>query len=221
VLVVSLCIVSGEAMATEVTIPVQIGLGPTLVGVTGPVQRSQRFFGGAKVEVAAILDQQIIQQNLHRVPSRYRAMARGIEEARFSPSVFIPDTLYLSPPVRRAQMWGATWRPIGLSITPLRRPLRTTIGVGAVLTYLYFDSRAPGLEVRRMHFLRPGASLRAELEAPLAERVFVTLGWDSMVHLPQALESGLGGLGEAGHQMWHLGHAFVVLGFRFPYQTSL
>ncbi len=195
-------------------VPVDIGIGPAVHFITGPIQ-DDGLHSGLKVSVQAILDAALIKQNLHRVPKKYRGMAKGLNEVRVSPSIFIPDTLFLSPKIDHTQMWGVNFRPVSIGLPLLRVP-RLHIGVGLDLTYAYIDSDLPTLGTT--HFLRPGLDATADLEIPLSTSFLVSVGWTSMFYPPQEVGGPIFALGELDQSIWHIGQAYLKLHFRFPYR---
>lgn len=202
-----------------ITVPLNIGFGPALHLITGPVQDDQRFHFGIKLYMKAILDAALIQANLHRVPKKYRGYAKGIEELRIG-HLLIPDTLFLSPRVNNTAMYGVSWRPIGLDLPLSRRPVRLAIGIGLDLSYAYLDSQIGEVETTT-HFLRPGADLTASLEIPFSPTFLIDVGWTSLFYPPQAVGGDIFALGDLDESIWHIGQAFLRLHFRVPYQFSL
>ena len=202
-----------------VTVTADVGVGPAVHLVTGPLQRDQVVHWGLKLDVQAIIDQATIRANQDRIPKKWRQRALALEEFRLSPFWWLPDTLVVSPRVNRTGMYGVVFRPLALGLTLLNHPVRASLGAGLLATYLYVDSALfPGA----MHFLRPGLDLRAELEVPLGRAFALSLGWASQFYVPQELGSGLRGVGDGVHHtIWHVGQAFLLLHVRFPYDVTL
>ena len=200
-----------------VTVPVNVGLGPAVHWVTGPVQRDQEQHYGVKISLAAIIDQALIRQNQHKIPKRYRKMASRVDQVRLRPGpvVLVPDTLFISPRRDQTSMYGANWRFYGVHM-PLG-PLR--IGTNLNLTYAYIESGNPALG--ETHFFRPGLDLNAELEIPLSKSVLVSGGWTSFFYPPQEVGGPVLALGDREASIWHIGQAFVQLHFRIPYTTRI
>ncbi len=217
----ALTLVAGPARGAQVTVPVDVGVGPAGHIVFGQVASDQLFHYGVKLNVAAIIDQQTIKANQNRIPAKYRAAAARMDEVRISPSIFIPDTLYISPKTRYTGMFGATWRPIGFNVPLLRGPVRFTVGAGALLTYAFItsDTLAGGSDT---HFLRPGVDLKAELEVMFVRSFGISLGWSSGFYLPQAIGGAITKVPDVGPDViWHIGQVFAMLHFRFPYTANL
>lgn len=207
--------VSERALAESVTVPVDVGVGPAAYFISGPVFRDQPVHFGLKLSVLAIIDQETIRKNRNRIPERYRKLAAGITEARVSPSFLIPDALIISPKFRRTGIYGATWRPISLSVPLVERPFRLDLNAGPLLTYAFLHSDV----FPTTHFLRPGLDLKAELELPVSQAFLVSLGWASGFYIPQALGSWTA-VGPFDRALWHFGQAFLKLHFRFPYSLD-
>ncbi|MCA9543132.1 MAG: hypothetical protein KC613_02050 [Myxococcales bacterium] len=196
------------------TVPVDIGIGPAVHFITGPLQDDGLHYG-LKVSVQAILSQAFIKSQAHRIPKKWRGMATSVKEARITPSLLIPDTLFLSPKLEHTQMWGINWRPLALSIPLLRTP-RFAIGPGVNLTYAYIDSDLPALGTT--HFLRPGLDATADLEIPFSDSFLISVGWTSLFYLPQKVGGPIFEWGALDESIWHIGQAYLKLHFRFPYK---
>lgn len=200
-----------------VTVPVNIGLGPAVHWITGPVQKDQEQHYGVKISLAAIIDQALIQQNKHKIPKKYRKMASRIDQVRLRPGpvVLVPDTIFISPRRDQTAMYGANWRFYGvhMPIGPIR------VGSNLNLTYAHIDSDNEALG--QTHFLRPGLDLNAEIEIPLSKSVLISGGWTSFFYPPQEVGGPVFSLGEMDASIWHIGQAFVQLHFRMPYTTRI
>lgn len=198
-------------------LPVDVGVGPVALLLFGPVADDQTPHYGLKVSVQAIVDQALIRRYRSKIPNKFRGWASRVEEARISPSIFIPDTLILSPKLERTGIYGATWRPLGLTLPLIRRPFRFDLSPGLILTYAFLHSDAPEL-ASRMHFFRPGLDAKAELEVPLSDSFLVSLGWTSQLHVPQVIGGGFFEVKPAERSIWHVGQAFLKLHLRVPYR---
>jgi hypothetical protein len=211
--------------AEPITVPVDVGVGPAAYLISGPVGDDQPLHAGLKLSVQAIIDQATMRAHQDRVPARYRAQALRMREVRYSPSLFIPDALIISPKIRNTGLYGVTWRPLSIGL-PLvdAGPVRCGLSAGLLLTYAFLHSDV----LRTTHFIRPGIDLGAELEVALAPSFLVSLGWSSGFYVPQGLGTfGLGpfadeqSYGALKQTMWHFGQAFLQLHFRFPYTADL
>jgi hypothetical protein len=204
-----------SALAATVAVPIDVGVGPVAYTLTGPVADDQAWHFGLKLALAAVLDRETIKRNERRIPPRYRKLAQGVDEARISPSVLIPDAILLSPKVRHTGIYGATWRPFGVGMPLTKGPVRLSVGAGLLLTYAFLHSdRLPST-----HFLRPGVDIGAQVEIAFSRAFLTSFGWSSGFYIPQAL--GEFGLAPTREAMWHFGHAFLRFHVRFPYRARL
>lgn len=226
-LALALCQLPALAQAEPVTVPVDVGVGPAGYLVSGPVADDQPLHAGLKVSIQAIIDQATIRAHQNRIPSRYRQQAMRMTEVRYSPSIFIPDALIISPRIRNTGIYGITWRPISIGL-PLvdASPVRLRLAAGLVLTYAYLYSDLPSLPTT--HFVRPGIDAGAELEIAILPGFLMSCGWASGFYLPQGLGTlGMGPFGDSQgyaalkQTLWHFGQGFVKLHVRFPYTANL
>ncbi len=204
-------------------VPVDVAIGPALLHGFGKVGADQRFHYGLKVSVQAIIDQALIKRNLDKIPAKYRGLARGVKEARISPSIFIPDTLIISPKLENTGMYGITWRPVAITVPLVRRPVRFDVSPGLILTYAFLHSDTltgpDGGVVSSMHFARPGLDVKVELEIPLSQSFLVSVGWSSQLHVPQVIGGAFTEVTPVEDALWHIGQAFLKLHFRIPYRV--
>lgn len=213
----------------EVTVPIDIGVGPAFHMFTGLLQDDETFHTGARISLAAIIDQETIRRFDHKIPKKYRGLARKVEEVRIRPwpVPLIPDTIYVSPSGAQTQMYGANWRPIGFDFSLIRRPFRLSVGLGIDITYNYINSEFRDPEVQSedvddtTHFFRPGADLRAEIYIPFGQWVGISGGWTSFFYPPQRVGGPVFELGDADESIWHVGQAFGMIHIRIPYTTRL
>lgn len=213
--------------AARVQVPIEVGVGPAAYWFFGPLADSRGAVPhfGLKLNADAVIDQELIAANRERIPSRYRKMADGVQEARIG-YLFVPDALILSPKLQSLDgtgVFGATWRPLGLSL-PLsgqrsgwrKGGARLELLAGLLLTYAFIYSDLPA--VPATHFLRPGLDLGLRLEVPASSRFLFSLGWASQLYLPQEL--GSFGVGPLERSIFHVGQAYLKAHFRFPHQAS-
>lgn len=217
----SCMLLPGAAVAQRsVTAPVDVGIGPAGFFFFGPVFRDQPLHTGLKINVEAVLDKEWLRKNQALIPRKYRKQALKSDEIRFSPAVLalIPESLILSPKYRNTGIYGATWKPVGIGLPLSSSPVRFSVDAGLLLTYAYVYS---DLEtIGTTHFLRPGLKLGADLEFQLSESFLISLGWDSQLYIPQRL----GTFTETkplDESIFHVGQAYLMFHFRFPYTTRL
>ncbi|MFZ5470935.1 MAG: hypothetical protein ACOZIN_16025 [Myxococcota bacterium] len=216
------------ALAARVRVPVDVGVGPAAYYFFGPVadERWPVPHFGLKLNVEAVIDQNVIRENRRAIPPKYLKQAEKITELRVSPSLFIPDALILSPQTPYTGgtgIYGITWRPLALTV-PLfgRKPAGSwkksrgalDFEAGLLLTYAFLHSET----LPTTHFLRPGIDLTLELELAASDSFLVSMGWASQLYVPQQL--GSFDVGQWNTGIFHVGQAFLQLHVRFPYETS-
>jgi len=202
-----------------VDIPIDIGIGPAVQMVTGPVQDEQTYHTGLKISLAAVIDQALIKSQSHRIPKKYRTLASRLNEVRVRPGpvVLVPDTIYISPEQDGTSMYGANWRLLGIGI-PLIQVPRLSVSTGLNVSYAYFGGSDT---IEKTHFLRPGLDLSAGLEIPFSKSFLISVGWSSYFYPPQDIGGEIFALGEKDQSIWHIGQGFLKLHFRVPYTVQL
>lgn len=217
----SCLLLPGAAMAQRaVTAPVDLGIGPAAFFFFGPVFEDQPLHTGLKINVEAVLDKEWLRKNQALIPRKYRKQALQSDEIRFSPAVLalIPESLIISPKYRNTGIYGATWKPMGIGLPLSSSPVRFSVDAGLLLTYAYVYSDLETLGTT--HFLRPGLKLGADLEFQLSKSFLISIGWDSALYIPQRL----GTFSETkplNESIFHVGQAYLMFHFRFPYTTRL
>lgn len=216
---------SGKKKSTsKITVPLDIGVGPSFNHFFGPIGDDQYFHYGIKLDIAAIINRQVIKDNIDKVPKKYRKMAGSIDELKYYPLWWLPDSLIISPKVDKTGIYGVTFRPIHLGIDLFSvGGLGLSVSVGAIVTYAYIMSDA-FVNSDSMHFLRPGADVRAELSMMFTDSVGISLGWASAFYIPQSVDkkdSSFWDVPGIDDSLWHNGQAFLMFHYRFPYSTTL
>ncbi len=221
--------VASVASAKRVTVPVDVGIGPALYHGPGPLFANDSVFGagpgthlGLKIEVAAILSNKIIRENINRVPRAYRNRAKRMDQVRYGPSIFIPDALFISPDLGGVGMYGVTWRPYSLGMTLNKRQPRVTLSAGLLVTAaLAHGARLP----QTTFFLRPGLDLALDVEIPITRSFLVSLGYAGQLYVPQVVGGGFFEVGfdaaTRARSIWAMGQLYVRLHFRFPYTANI
>jgi hypothetical protein len=207
-----------ESSAATVEIPVDIGIGPAAHFITGPIQDDQLVHTGLVISVQAIIDKAVIKKYKKRIPEKYRQLALSMDEVRFSPSIFIPDTLIISPGYANTGIYGVSWRPIGMGVPFVKsNNFRLGVNAGLRLTYLFIHSSSLASPT---HFLRPGIDLKGNCEIPFSKSFLVSIGWNSQVYIPQKVGGGIASVGTLDESIWHVGQAYLKFHYRFPYKVS-
>ncbi len=209
------------ALAGEITVPVDVGVGPAYYLGPGPQFTGTSGHFGLKLSVAAILDKETIRKNIKRVPKQYRAMVKRSGEIRYGPSIFIPDSLIISPALGDTGMYGITWRPVGLNVPLVRDGVRLDLSAGLLLTTALLHST----RFDTTFFLRPGIDLGLRLEVPLTDTLLVSFGAFAQFYIPQMPgEFGMGNTDDPNwlsNTIWLMPQAFMMVHYRFPYTVKL
>ena len=209
---------SAWAGKRTVEVPVDIGVGPAVLSMTGPVAQQQPWHTGLAISAEAVLDNKTLRKFRKRIPRQYRDMVLDMDEVRISHPL-IPRTLIISPAGMQSDtgIYGIGWRPVGLDVDWLDGPGRVRTGIGARVTYFYLHS---GTLPAPMHFLRPGLDATGEIEIPFSERFLVSAGWVSMFHIPQPVGGGVFESAPLQDSVWHIGQGFFKLHFRVPVEVK-
>ncbi|WP_225408919.1 hypothetical protein [Stigmatella hybrida] len=218
-LLLLLLLLPGAASAArQVTVPVDIAVGPSALLFFGPVFDDQPLHTGLKLDVEAVLDPEWLRKNRSLIPRKYRSQALKAGEIRVAPplAALIPDTLIISPKYRNTGIYGATWKPLGIGLGLTPSPVRLSFDAGLVLTYAYLYSDT----LENTHFLRPGLQAGLDLEFQLSKSFLLSLGWASTVYVPQKLGT-LGEVKPLDASIFHVGQPYLLLHFRVPVTTRI
>jgi hypothetical protein len=196
-----------------ITIPIEVGLGPTAYHLGGMNGSDRTFHSGVSISGQAIISKKLIRQNKHMIPKEYRKMAMAQEELRIS-KIWIPESIILSPSTSGTSAFGASFRPVSLSLLRAKKNRGLNVDLGARLTYAYINSDDP--EILQPHFIGLGIDGKAEFRIPLKKKTSLGIGWTSHAYIPQEMLSG--GTFNIDPSNWHVGQAFVKYYYRFPYQ---
>lgn len=222
---------SRKRKSNEVTVPVDVGVGPAFFSLgnplqgdqllSGPIVEDQPFHYGLRFSMAAIIDYEFVRTHKGLVPTKYRSMFKPGSEVRYTPGILaiIPRDLIISPKTNNTGVYGATWQLLHVGIDLLKgSKSRLGVGAGLLATYAYIDSDAFASPT---HFLRPGVSVGLDFGTMFNDSFGISAGWDSNFYIPQDIGGPILQAGEADASLWHIGEAFVMLHFRFPYTTTL
>ena len=208
--------VRSKGQGNVVEIPINVGVGPAVHMLTGPIQDDQMLHYGLKLSVAAIIDRATIQKNKHRIPRKYHNLVNRAGEVRIG-KLYVPDTIFISPKVNKTQMYGFTFRPLALGVPLINQNVRLGVSAGVLLTYAFIQSDS--VLDKPMHFFRPGLDLKAEFEIPFSNTFLMSLGWSSQFYVPQEINGGFFEVKGIKNSIWHIGQAFLLFHVRFPYQA--
>jgi hypothetical protein len=208
-----------SALAAPITVPVDIAVGPAGLWFTDDIGADQLGHFGLKVRLEAIISRELIKQHINQVPANYRKLALSMAEIRYRPSMFVPEELIISPKFGHTGMYGSTWRPLqlGLDLVSGAAPLSLSAGLDLTAAFIHSDS----LGFSWMFLLRPGIDLQLEWEIPLAKAFHISVGWQSMLYVPQPLGGGVFDLGGFDNRsIWHVGQVFILFHGFTTYQAN-
>jgi len=207
---------STPAVAAELDVPLEIGVGPATHTWFGPVGKDQPFHTGVVITADVVLDRAWFRDHGDAVPKRWRSLAGRVDEVRIRPLWYVPESLIVSPKFRNTGMVGASWRPVAVGFPILTSPIRVGVDVGARLTALYMwtDTLPDSADPKGTFFLRPGLDASLDAIFPLSDTIRVRLGVDGHAYVPQKI--GGFGIGQGGDRMWAMARGFAELRVRFP-----
>ena len=207
----------GTLFAQDVNNPLNVGVGPTFNWLTGPIAKDQTFHYGFRYTTYLAIDRATRLKYMKHIPKAYRKMARQKGEIRFDPMPwYVPRSFIISPKVKNTGVYGLTFRPLGLGIA--LGELRLSAGV--LFTYLFIHSDTLPSP---MHFLRPGAEIKASFELPLDRRrkTAISIEWASQFYIPQKVGGKILELGKTNESVWHIGQLSIMLHKRFDLSLNI
>ncbi len=204
-----------SAFAKKVTVPIEIGVGPSLYNITGSVAEEEPLHYGVSFSAAAVITKKLVKENKKMIPKGYRKQALKMAPFRVS-KMYIPDQIFFSPS-SETKLYGASFAPYGLL---LHRQKNLQLKVSVRLTLFNLQSQT----LPSTFFARPGADLNPEYRIKIAQGYHLVVGWRSQLYPPQML--GAGALDELnvtnlGQSIWHIGQGYLELRYRFPYSLNV
>jgi hypothetical protein len=159
----------------------------------------------------------------------------------------MPESIMIAPRKRPhgMELYGSTWRPLGVSIPIKMGPARLTLGTGLLFTYAYINTGGynvidnteinddgnriviegedPEYRDQVTHFTRPGMDLKAELEIKFSDSFLTSFGWSSAYYLPQKIGGSVFSMGidNLENSVWRIHQGFFMLHFRIPFETTI
>jgi hypothetical protein len=214
-----------------VQVPADVGFGPAGYWFYGPLldNRGAVPHFALMINVYAVIDKAWIDEHHDVIPPKYQKMAGSITEVHIGPSIFIPQTIFISPAIDAlggVGMYGLTWAPLGLTLIRTGQKdahawnkSRGSFALDAslLLTLLLIHSNRP--EIPLTFFARPGLQLQATFQIAATERFLISLGGGAQVYSPQAL--GSFGWNPIDQTIWLSWFAFLKFHVRFPYEVTL
>jgi hypothetical protein len=214
--------------AGPVEIPVEVAVGPVALVPNPPAFFDQPVHAGLMIDVTAVIDQDLIRRYRDRAPAWARGAAGNVNEVKLTPGplALLPETLVVSPAFSSTGMYGAIWRPFGLSIPLVDTPafgLDTGAALSAVALFAHSSTLGVSAGSGGQSFtfvLRPGAQLHVTAELSLSESLRLRAGWASDFFVPQPWGRPPWELFPLEDSLWHLGGPFFVVAYRFPYRVD-
>jgi hypothetical protein len=211
-------------------VPVEVAVGPIALVPSSPLLLDQPVFGGIRVEVAAVVDRELIRAHASRLPAWARGVAGSVNEVKVRPSwlALLPEELVISPQVANTGMYGAIWRPFGVSLSLLEQPgFRVFAGAAVDAVALVIHSTtvgvpagaAPGAQSLTL-VLRPGLNATLAGEWIVSKEWRLSAGWASDVFVPQAIGRAPWEMFPVENALFHLGGPYLMVHGRFPFTVS-
>jgi hypothetical protein len=234
----------GTNSARAADIPVNVGIGPAAFYVPEHLDdEDPEPFYGLRLNVKAIINRDIIKKYKGQIPPQYRSAVEKVDEIRVG-YLLIPESIMLGSrkTPHGPEIYGATWRPLGIGLPIKMGPARLSLGTGLLITYAYIntgdykivdqtdeeleDLRDPDdVKFRHQvtHFFRPGADVNLDFEVQFTESFLASIGWSSAYYVPQEIGGSFGSLGmdDLQKSIWRLHQAYAMLHYRFPVEAKL
>ena len=208
----------------KVTVPINIGMGPSFNTFTGLLDSDQIYHYGLKLDLYAYIDKALLKKAKHKIPKKFRKMALKMDSIKYRPSILIPNHLFISPKTKNTGVFGASWRPISTGFALIKTSvLDLDLNAGPIITYAFMTSDNNKIE-ETINFFRPGIDINAELYIKFSRWFLISGGWTSAFYIPQRIDRGNGSFLKTGSPsdqncIWHIGTAFAMMHFRIPYST--
>lgn len=218
----------GWKAPNRAAIPVQVGVGPSafLIGsperfnYNGLIYDDQMAHFGLRIDLEAVITSDLVREHPKVVPRQYRSRLLAAGEVRYRPGIaaLLPKAVYFSPKIWNTGMYGATWSLIGAGVSLFPSPFRVTLGGSLIGTALFVHSDTLPSPT---FFVRPGIDLNVDFEIQVASDFSFSVGWSSLLHLPQRVGGPVFELGSFdGDSIWHIGQLYVQGNFRFPHYIT-
>ncbi|MDP2345088.1 MAG: hypothetical protein Q8O67_29355 [Deltaproteobacteria bacterium] len=216
-----------RAPSGPVEVPIEIAAGPILLLPSPPAFGEQPAHFGLQLEMGAIIDRELIRRHRNQIPPWARNVAGNVDEVRVRPLwlALVPQTFVISPQIVSTGIYGAIWRPYGLSVPLVDQPgFRVQAGADLDLVALFLHSKTLGGGTSTSQsltlVLRPGLRVAVAAEVPVTKELLVSGGWSSDVFVPQALGRPPWEVFPLEDSIWHLGGPFLMVHYRFPYTIT-
>jgi hypothetical protein len=217
-----------EVPSGPIEVPVEVSIGPVALVPNPPALFDQPVHAGVMIDVAAVVDRTLIRRYRNKLPAWARGVASSVNEVKLAPGplAFIPETLIVSPGFASTGMYGAIWRPIGVSIPLVDTPafhIEAGAALSAIALFVHSSTLGVTTSATDQAFtfvLRPGLQLRVAAEVPLSDVIRLNAGWSSDLMVPQPWGRPPWELFPLENSLWHLGGPFFTVAYRFPYRVD-
>ena len=194
----------------KVEVPINVGLGPSLFYMPG-LDEQRTWHTGLHLDLYAVLDQELIRREAHRIPRQYRGLAKKQREIRIAPLwlALVPDALVLSPG-DTLSLYGASWSLWGYGIALLdTKPSTLSLGLSLPsLSYLWVRKAT-----RDEHLFGVGATAYISNEWRLSRHWLLEGRYRHTWNLPLSMSRYAG---EGGDEYWwQYGEISVMAHYRF------
>ena len=207
-----------QVEAARIKVPIDVAAGPEFFNLPGFVGDDQSFHYGINLSLNAIIDKNLIKKNKKKIPKKYYRYIKNIDELRFSPSILIPRSIYISPKTKNTSLYGVSWVPIGTDIVFIKKPFRVSLDFGTLITYLYVDSTVFPSPI---HFLRPGIESKLNFEFPVSRKLLLSTGAAFQAYIPQGINQGFFSAGSEKTRIWNAARLYFLIHYRFGYTLNL
>jgi len=163
---------------------------------------------GTQFNLSAMVEKETIHRFKEKIPANAREHALKLNEFAIT-SIYIPDTLFISPRRDHIQAYGATWGWLPKASAGLWF-LDLGVSGGPILTYLnYNDDR----ESKTIHFFRPGLRGTIFAKVPLFTKyVQLEVGGVGDIYIKQKFYGD--------ESAWNIKGQYAMLHFLIPIEME-
>ncbi|NRA63975.1 MAG: hypothetical protein HRU19_05795 [Pseudobacteriovorax sp.] len=227
-----LLILTNSAIAKE-KIPLNIGVGPSFIQFDDQMlPNDEGAYYGLKLDLAAVINQDVIKRNQSKIPKKYRSRAKRLNEVYIGHAL-IPDHLIVASNKSESQAYGIIWRPLSFA-APLRfgiLSLRPSIGLNLAAIYLDHSDLSNRINItredsteqvsRQTFFFRPGFDWQVSLRLKLASYLRLEAGMQRSYYIPQTYGKSLFSYpGDDESSLQTIDEVYAMIHVRIPYEVS-
>ncbi len=207
----------------SVDLPLNIGFGPAFNYFPQIISDDQMIHYSLKLNMYAVLDRELIEQNKARVPKKYRGFIEGKDEIKIT-YIFIPESIIISPEYRHTGIYGANFRPLSIGIPLLKsKDFKSNINLGINITYMFIHSDTIFDKSGSMNFFRPGINIQLDNNIRISKKFLFSFGIDTYFYIPQEIRDGspILEIGNSQRWIWFCGQPYLMVNLRLPYKTKI